>query len=86
MLYVFICGFYLIMNRNINFLLISVLLLTTYGIEKSLNSVKFRKLNYSLISLMFAFIPYSFVLTIIDNLKTDSRIVAESWMQAKYCV
>jgi len=78
---IYLGGFYLIMNRNINFLLISVLLLTTYGIEKSLNSVKFRKLNYSLISLMFAFILYSFVLTIIDDLKTDSRVVAESWMQ-----
>tara|TARA_Y100001980_G_C14334850_1_gene150984 strand:- start:86 stop:646 length:561 start_codon:yes stop_codon:yes gene_type:complete len=69
------------MNRNINFLLISVLLLTTYGIEKSLNSVKFRKLNYSVITLMFTFMLYSFVLTIIDDLKTDSRAVAESWMQ-----
>ena len=30
---------------------------------------------------MFGFMLYSFTLTIIDDFKTDSRIVAESWIQ-----
>ncbi len=78
---IYLGGFYLIMNRNINFLLVSVLLLTTYGIEKSLNSLKFKKFNYSVLTLMFGFMLYSFTLTVIDDFKTDSRIVAESWIQ-----
>ena len=30
---------------------------------------------------MFGFMLYSFTLTVIDDFKTDSRIVAESWIQ-----
>ena len=78
---IYLGGFYAIVNRNINFLLVSVLLLTTYGIEKSLNSLKFRKFNYSILTLMFVFMFYSFILTLIDDFKIDSRIVAESWIQ-----
>lgn len=79
---IYLGGFYLIMNRNINFLFINTIVIVTYGIVKAMENLENRFNSFWKFNLfaLVAFILFSFSFTFISDFKTDSRIEASQWL------
>ena len=79
---VYLGGYYLIINRNINFLIPLIVIPICIGIKESFNFqyLPFRIFNFLNLTFMFVFIIISFSITLLDDFKVDSRTEMQNYL------